>query len=113
MQNITEIITTTVVFTAFAIVIIAILNFIVKMRIINAGYKDEAWIKTLSGSKEYKYSSLKWAILLFFGGISLVIISVIPIPDPAESPLTYGVLSISLSAGFLVYYLLVGRKLSE
>ena len=107
MQYITDIISTIVVFASFAIVIIAILNFILKMRILHLGYKDESFIKYLTQTVEYKYNSLKWAILLFFAGLALITIYLIPIIDPAQSPLTYGIICVALSAGFLIYYLVV------
>jgi hypothetical protein len=110
MQNIENIISTVVVFAAFVIVIIAALNFILKMRIIKSGNQDEVYIKALSTSIEYKESSLKWGIMLLFGGIGLIIVSQLQIPDMPESPLTYGILAISLAAGFFVYYLIAVRK---
>lgn len=109
MQNIDNIISTIVVFAAFAVVIIAILNFILKMRILNLGYKDEAFIKLLSKTIEYKESALKWAILLLFGGLGLIVINFIPNPSAYESPLPYGIEAVFLAAGFMIYYL-VARK---
>lgn len=110
MQNLENIISTVVVFAAFVIVIIAALNFILKMRIIKSGNHDQDYIKALSSSIEYKESSLKWGIMLLFGGIGLLIISQLQIPDMPESPLTYGILAISLAVGFFVYYLVAVRK---
>jgi len=110
MQNLENIISTVVVFAAFVIVIIAALNFILKMRIIKSGNQDQDYIKALSSSIEYKESSLKWGIMFLFGGIGLLIISQLQIPDMPESPLTYGILAISLAAGFFVYYLVAVRK---
>jgi hypothetical protein len=109
MQNIDNIISTIVVFAAFAIVIIAILNFILRMRILQLGYKDETYIKLLSKSIEYKESALKWAILLFFGGLGLIVINYLSGPAGYESPLPYGIEAVFLAAGFMVYYL-VARK---
>jgi hypothetical protein len=113
MQNLENIISTVVVFAAFVIVIIAALNFILKMRIIKSGSQDQDYIKALSSSIEYKESSLKWGIMLLFGGIGLLIISQLQIPDMPESPLTYGILAISLAIGFFVYYLVAVRKKSN
>lgn len=112
MQNIDNIISTVTVFAAFAIVIIAILNFILKMRILQLGYKDETYIKLLSKSIEYKESALKWAILLFFGGFGMIVINYIPNPAGYESPLPYGIESVFLAVGFIVYYL-IARKVDK
>ncbi len=110
MQNIDNIISTIVVFATFAVVIIAILNFILKMRILNLGYKDETYIKLLSKSIEYKESTLKWAILLFFGGLGLIVINFIPNPAAYESPLPYGTEAIFLAAGFMCYYFIARKE---
>jgi hypothetical protein len=107
MQYITDIISTIVVFLSGAVIIIAILNFILKMRILHLGYKDESFIKHLTQTIEYKHNSLKWAILLFFAGVGLVTIYLLPLTDPVESPLTYGIMCISLSVGFFIYYIIV------
>lgn len=110
MQNVGDIISTIVVFAAFTIVIIAILNFILRMRILNSGYKDEAYIRLLSTSIEYKHSAIKWAVLLFFGGLGLITINYIPTPNGYESPLPYGIEAIFLAAGFFVYYLITRKQ---
>lgn len=113
MQNIDDVITTIVVFAAFTIVVIAILNFILKLRILNLGYKDEAYIKLIFKKTEYKESALKWAMLLFFGGLGLIVINFIPNPTSYQSSLPYGIEAVFLAAGFLVYYLAARKEKKE
>ncbi len=98
-------------FGATVIIVIAILNFILKMRLISSGNKDEYYIKLLTGSFEYKSSALKWGLILLFGGIGLVVIEFIPGGKVYGSPLPFGIEAIFLSIGLLVYYLIVRKEL--
>jgi len=53
-----------------------------------------------------KYSSLKWGLIVLSGGIGLVIID--SIVDYRRNPtLPFGILAISISLGFLIYYFIV------
>lgn len=110
MQNIENILVSTAVFAAITIVIIALLNFILRMRILKSGHKDENYIRLLYRSLEYKLNELKWGILLLFGGLALVVIEFLPDSVTFESPLPYGIATIFLAAGFLTYYLIVKKQ---
>jgi hypothetical protein len=97
---------------AIVIVILSILNHRVKMRMIKDGHVDENSIKILSQQNSYsKLDTLKWGIILLFGGIGLIILEFIPDSydfdrhnDYHGSPLPFGVEIVSLAIGFLVYY---------
>ena len=54
-----------------------------------------------------KYPSLKWGLIIFFAGISLIIMEYIP--SGPESPLPYGLFAVSVSLGFLIYYFLMKK----
>jgi hypothetical protein len=57
---------------------------------------------------ENKYSSLKWGMIIFFGGLALIIMEYLP--TRPDSPLPYGLLAMSVSLGFLLYYFIVQRE---
>jgi len=97
-------------FAATVILVVVILNFILKMRLINSGQNNPESLKILSSTFNYKESALKWGIILLFGGIGLVVIYFIPEAALLESPLPYGIEMIFLAIGFLVYYLLVRNE---
>lgn len=59
---------------------------------------------------ENKYSSLKWGLIILFGGIGLIILEAINYEK--ESPLPYGVFATCISLGFLTYFFLV-KKLNQ
>jgi hypothetical protein len=96
---------------AVVIVILAILNHRVKMRMIQGGHVDENSIKILSQQNGFKLDTLKWGIILLFGGIGLIVLEFIPHSydfdrhnDYHGSPLPFGIEVVSLALGFLVYY---------
>ncbi|MEJ0054490.1 MAG: hypothetical protein WDN75_01885 [Bacteroidota bacterium] len=60
-------------------------------------------------SNDGKYSSLKWGLLAFFGGLSLIIMEFIRVSP--DSPLPYGLFAVAVSLGFLIYYFLVKKDL--
>lgn len=84
-------------------------DYFLKKRMVDKGIvgNDAAdLLKTQEGSK---FSSLKWGLIILFGGLGLVIIDVVSIPDAPASALTYGIFAISISLGFLIYYFMVKR----
>jgi len=94
---------------AVVIVIISILNHRIKMKMIKEGHVDENSIKILSQqSNGFKLDTLKWGIILLFGGIGLIILEYIPYGYDYHgghgSPLPFGIEIVCLALGFLVYY---------
>lgn len=111
MTDLKHIVVPIALFGAIAMCIMALLNFILKMRIISSGDKDEFYIKILSNTIEkYKSGALKWGLLLLFGGMGLVLNSFIPGCKNFDSPLPFGIESVFLAIGFLVYYVLTDLK---
>jgi hypothetical protein len=94
---------------AIVVIIISILNHRIKMRMIKDGHVDENSIKILSQeNNSFKLDTLKWGIILLFGGIGLIILEYIPygydFRDSHGSPLPFGIETVSLALGFLVYH---------
>lgn len=81
-----------------------------KRRIIETNMNDENLISVILESKndpeERKIKLLKWIFISFFGGIGLIVQEFLPYKMD-ESILPYGVLSIFLSIGLLLYYLII------
>lgn len=87
-----------------------IADYILKKKMIDKGYVNEdtqAIFKT--NTDENRYTSLKWGLIILFGGIALILIEFIP--RGHESSLPYGVFAVFVSLGFLVYYFIVKREL--
>jgi formate-dependent nitrite reductase membrane component NrfD len=83
-------------------IIVQVLNYNLKKRILDRDEHNEHTAKILeqlSGSQ-----TLKWAFLLFFGGMGLVVNEVLAY-SPTQSAMPYGVEAIFLAAGMVAYYL--------
>lgn len=84
-------------------------DYILKKKMIDKGYVNE---DTQAIFKQYKVenksSALKWGLIIFFGGLSLIIMEYIP--SGPNSPLPYGLMAVFISAGFLSYYFLSKEK---
>lgn len=85
-------------------------DYILKKKMIEKGYvnEDTQSIFRQQDRAENKYASLKWGLILFFAGVSFVLMEYIP--TYGNSPLPFGLFSISVSLGFLIYYFLVKRE---
>lgn len=55
-----------------------------------------------------KYASLKWGLIILFGGIGLIVINLVDFYR--DSPLPFGIMAVSIATGFLTYFLLVKNK---
>lgn len=87
-------------------------DYILKKRMIDKGYVNDdtqAIFKqqTQPGLID-KYPSLKWGLIIFFAGLSLVTMEYIP--HDVESPLPYGLFAIFTSLGFLIYFFMVRKE---
>ena len=95
--------------SAIVIIILSILNHRIKMRMIKDGHVDDNSIKILSQQNNgFKLDTLKWGIILLFGGIGLIILEYVPYNY--NSPLPFGIETVCLAVGFLVYYFIASRK---
>lgn len=92
-----------------AVIIIALLNYRLKKRIIELGQIDENSLKFLTKSLGSKSEALKWGLILMFGGIGLIIIEYIP-SKSYQSFLPYGIEAVSLAVGFFVYYYIMRKE---
>lgn len=84
-----------------------LMKYRIKRRIVETNMNDESLIGAILESEidkeERKMTILKWVFLGFFLGVGLIILEFIPYKMD-ESLLPYGVLSIFLSVGLLLYY---------
>lgn len=86
-----------------------ITNYILKKKMIEKGYVNEDTQAIFKqNANENKYASLKWGLIALFGGISLIIMEYIPVQP--QSPLPYGLFSVAVSLGFLIYYFLMKKE---
>ena len=87
-------------------------DYILKKKMIDKGFvNDDAQAIFKRQTNENKFTSLKWGLIIFFAGISLVIMEYVP--TTPESPLPYGLFTVAVSFGFLIYYFLVRKDLEK
>jgi hypothetical protein len=86
-------------------------DYILKKKMIEKGYvnEDTQAIFKQHTNMDSKYPSLKWGLIFFFLGLGLILMEYIP--TSPESPLPYGLIAVSISLGFLLYYFLVKREI--
>jgi hypothetical protein len=112
-----------VIFSAIYLVVKNFTDFLLKRKIIKTGHFDNAGIleqKVTSSSPENqeanKYPSLKWGLVAFFGGLGFIIIDQMsPFSNDMgeysnymdRSLLPFGIELVSISMGFIVYFLIV------
>jgi hypothetical protein len=119
----TEVLMAAVVFYAFYQIIRNFTDFLLKRKIIRAGHFDNAGIleqKVASSADENqevnKYPSLKWGLVALFAGLGFILIHEM---SPGignedayrnfmrESMLPFGIELVSISLGFITYFLIV------
>ncbi len=88
-------------------------DYILKKKMIDKGYvnEDTQAIFKQQNATDNRYSSLKWGLIILFGGLSLVLMEYIP--TYGSSPLPYGLFAVFVSAGFLIYYFMVKKELDN
>ncbi len=81
-----------------------------RKRLIEKGHVDEKASNILNNESNLtnKYSSLKWGLVVLFGGIGLIVINLMPYDG--EEPLPYGIFAVSVAIGFLSYFFYVKRE---
>ena len=84
-------------------------DYILKKKMIDKGYVNEDTQSIFKQhTSENKYAALKWGLIIFFAGLSLILMEYIPTGH--ESPLPYGMFAVSVSLGFLIYYYIVKKE---
>ena len=87
-------------------------DYFLKRKMIEKGYVgDEAQSIFKTYRNVNKYSSLKWGLLFFTGGVALILMEILDV-EP-DSTLPYGIFTVALSLGFLVYYFIVKNELKS
>lgn len=80
-----------------------------KRRIIEKSDVNAEALKAFDSTEiKSKYPVLKWGLVTFFAGLSLIIMSIAKVDF--ESPLPIGIFLVSVSLGFLIYYFYVKRE---
>ena len=85
-------------------------DYLIRRKLVNKGLVGADAAQLLQSQKTNRNETLKWGLIILFGGIGLIILEAVPYD--ASSPLPFGVFAVSLSLGFLTYFGLA-RKLND
>ncbi|KQC00384.1 hypothetical protein AQF98_12935 [Pedobacter sp. Hv1] len=92
-----------------AMVLVQLLRYRIKRKIIEAGMVDPTLIKAIltdsHDHRERQYRLLKWIFISAFGGIGLIVQEFLPY-KMEDSALPYGVIIVFLSIGLLLNFIL-------
>ena len=122
-KNMQELFIAVVVFFSIYQVLKNFTDFLLKRMIIKTGHFDNAGIleqkvssMTTENQEVNRYPSLKWGLVAFFGGIGFILIDQMG-PGLSnqdhyrdfmrESMLPFGIELVSISLGFIIYFLIV------
>ncbi len=87
-------------------------DYILKKKMIEKGFvNDDTQAIFKQHTAENKFSSLKWGLIILFGGFALILMEYIPAGH--DSPLPYGLFAVAVSLGFLIYYFIVKKELAK
>lgn len=88
-------------------------EYILKKKMIEKGLVSEESqsIFKKQESLDNRYASLKWGLIIFFAGLSLILMEYLP--HNPESPLPYGLFALSVSFGFLIYYFVTKKEVNS
>jgi hypothetical protein len=90
----------------------AMTDYILKKKMIEKGYvNDDTQAIFKTHAADNRFGALKWGLLAFFGGVSLILMDYMDVR--ADSTLPYGILAVALSLGFLVYYFVVKKEVTK
>lgn len=109
MKQLMPFIVVIVFFILVAIFILALYNYRLKKRVLDAGPLDEMGLRFLKALASGGSESLKWGVILMSAGIGLMVLQFIPY-SAEESPLPYGLEMVFIAIGFLIYYRLIRRN---
>jgi hypothetical protein len=98
-------------FGATTFIINFLINYRLKSKIIRSGLLDPEALKLISQvDADTGRKVLKWIMLLFFGGLGLIVLQYTGYN--LNEPLPYGIEAMFVAAGLFIYYLLAYRKTS-
>jgi hypothetical protein len=103
MKHILPFIVMIVILLIISNIISNLMDFSLKKRVLDAGAPDGHTAKIIESLSDFRSSALKWGILLFSGGLGLIVLEFLPC-KAEDSLLPYGVEALFLSGGFLTFY---------
>lgn len=118
MNNLDEILITGIVFFGIYHALMLISRHLLKRKLIKAEQYEKVGIledPTPANDEKNKYPSLKWGLVALTTGIGFIIIEILGLFNKniihgSDAVLPLGILMVSISTGFLIYFFIVNGK---
>jgi len=121
-MNIGELLMAVVVFFSIITFVKILSSHFLKRKIIKTGHFDRAEILDQNTEIEVKkqveydqYPALKWGLVAFFGGLGFICMELLAASNPIflryDSAMPYGIFFVSVAIGFLLYYVVLNKKM--
>ena len=91
-----------VIFYGIVSIIRAIADYQLRRRLIQSGHVDPSVSGILHPPQDNRLMALKWGLIILFGGMGLIIISLFDMSS--HSALPFGIEAVSIAIDFLTYY---------
>ncbi|MRS62161.1 DUF6249 domain-containing protein [Larkinella terrae] len=85
-------------------------KYLLRRRLMELGQWNEESLRQLDDEASLPTDNLKWGLILLFFGLGLIIAAFVP--RSFDSTLPYGIVAVSTSIGFLIYYGMISRQKS-
>ena len=110
MEELIPIIAIISVFGSVILFVSIITNYSLKRKLIDKNMvNDEA--TSLFKKDSNKQNSLKWGLIILFAGLGLIIIDSMNLDG--EDAMAYGIEAVSISIGFLLYYVAARKEMDQ
>jgi hypothetical protein len=118
MRNLDSVLATAIVFAGLYYILGLIADYLLKRRLIKSEQYERVGILDTPkpvNDEVNRYPSLKWGLVALMSGIGLIIIEIMKwynkqLFDYRESVLPFGILLVSVSLGFLIYFFIMNGK---
>lgn len=110
MEDLIPIIGIISVFGSVILFVNIITNYSLKRKLIDKNMvNDEA--ASLFKNESGKQNSLKWGLIILFGGLGLILIDAMRLDG--DDAMAWGIEAVSISIGFLIYYFAVKKEQNQ
>ena len=99
-----------VLFFGIVSIIRAITDYQLRRKLIQLGHVDQPVSGVLRPAQDGRLTALKWGLIILFGGVGLIVISLF---DMDDSPLPFGIEAVSIAIGFLTYYFISKKEVER
>lgn len=110
MEELIPIVAIISVFGSVILFVRILTNYALKKKLVDKGMVNDESSQLFTESIN-RHSALKWGLIIFFGGLGLIIIDAMGLDGDEAMP--YGIEAVCIAVGFLIYYALVKKEMDK